>query len=50
MSITDVEFDEYFGFTDEEVKKLLEDYELSNHYESIKNWYDGYHFGNVDVY
>ena len=50
MSITDVEFDEYFGFTDEEVKKLLEDYELSNHYESTKNWYDGYHFGNVDVY
>ena len=50
MSITDVEFDEYFGFTDEEVKKLLEDYELSNHYESIKNWYDGYHFGNIDVY
>lgn len=50
MSITDVEFDEYFGFTDEEVKKLLKDYGLSGHYESIKNWYDGYHFGNVDVY
>lgn len=50
MSITDVEFDEYFGFTDEEVKKLLKDYDLSEYYESIKDWYDGYHFGNVDVY
>lgn len=50
MSITDVEFDEYFGFTDEEVKKLLKDYDLSKYYESIKDWYDGYHFGNVDVY
>ena len=50
MSITDVEFDEYFGFTDDEVKKLLRDYGLSKHYEAIKNWYDGYHFGNVDVY
>ena len=50
MSISDVEFDEYFGFTDEEVRKLLEDYGLSEHYESIRNWYDGYRFGNVDVY
>ena len=50
LSVTDVEFDEYFGFTDEEVRKLLNDYRLSDHYEQIKNWYDGYHFGNVDVY
>lgn len=50
MSITDVEFDEYFGFTDKEVKKLLKDYDLLEHYELIKDWYDGYHFGNVDVY
>lgn len=50
MSITDVEFDEYFGFTDEEVRKLLEDYGLTEHYELIKNWYDGYRFGNVEVY
>ncbi len=50
MSITDVEFDEYFGFTDQEVKKLLEDYDLTEQYESMKNWYDGYRFGNVVVY
>ena len=50
LSITDVEFDEYFGFTDEEVKKLLEDYGLSEHYQSMKDWYDGYRFGNVEVY
>ncbi len=50
MSISDVEFDESFGFTDDEVRKLLEDYGLSEHYESIRNWYDGYRFGNVDVY
>lgn len=50
LSITDVEFDEYFGFTDEEVKKLLADYNLSEHYQSMKEWYDGYRFGNVEVY
>ena len=50
LSITDVEFDEYFGFTDEEVKKLLQDYGLSEHYQSMKDWYDGYRFGNVEVY
>lgn len=50
LSITDVEFDEYFGFTDEEVKKILADYNLSEHYQSMKEWYDGYRFGNVEVY
>lgn len=50
LSCSDVEFDEYFGFTDEEVKKLLEDYGLSGHYLTVKEWYDGYRFGNAEVY
>ena len=50
LSCSDVEFDEYFGFTDEEVMKLLEDYGLSDHYLTVKEWYDGYRFGNVEVY
>lgn len=50
LSITDPRFDEQFGFTDEEVAKLLKDYHLENHLEEIKEWYDGYHFGDVDVY
>lgn len=50
LSITDVRFDEQFGFTDAEVKELLTAYNLSNHYEETKQWYDGYRFGNADVY
>lgn len=50
LSITDVRFDEYFGFTDKEVRDLLEYYDLSDYYGTVKEWYDGYHFGNVDVY
>ena len=50
LSITDPRFDEQFGFTDEEVVKLLKDYHLEDHLEEIKEWYDGYHFGDVDVY
>ena len=50
LSIADVQFDEYFGFTDSEVRDMLEYYELSDHYDEIKIWYDGYRFGNVDVY
>ena len=50
LSITSVRFDEYFGFTDCEVKEMLQYYGLMNAYESVKNWYDGYRFGNVDVY
>lgn len=50
LSITDVHFDEYFGFTDNEVKELLDYYGLSEHYASIREWYDGYQFGNVAVY
>lgn len=50
LSASDVRFDEYFGFTDTEVKELLKYYELSDHYEKIREWYDGYRFGNVEVY
>ena len=49
-SITDVDFDENFGFTDDEVKELLHYYGQDTHYETVKEWYDGYRFGNVDVY
>lgn len=49
-SITDVDFDEYFGFTDAEVRDLLETYGQMDHYEDVKEWYDGYRFGNVEVY
>ena len=50
LSVADVQFDEYFGFTDSDVKNILEYYELSEHYDEIKMWYDGYRFGNVEVY
>ena len=50
LTLTDVRFDEYFGFTDSEVKDMLEYYGLSEHYEEVKEWYDGYRFGNVEVY
>ena len=50
MSITDSCFDEQFGFTDEEVKKLLSDYDMDSHFDEVKEWYDGYHFGRADVY
>ena len=50
LSITDSRFDEHFGFTDVEVKMLLEDYDLLDHYDDTRRWYDGYRFGNVDVY
>ena len=50
MSITNVQFDEYFGFTDSEVKEMLNSYGLADHFDSVKAWYDGYSFGKVDVY
>ena len=50
LSITDSRFDEQFGFTDDEVRKLLAFYRVENRFEETKEWYDGYHFGNVDVY
>ena len=50
LTIADERFDEYFGFTDKEVKDLLEYYDVTDHYEEVKRWYDGYQFGNVEVY
>ena len=50
LSITDTRFDEQFGFTDEEVRELLAFYHIENRFDETKEWYDGYHFGNVDVY
>lgn len=50
LSITDVRFDEYFGFTDREIKEMLEYYGLAEAYSDVKDWYDGYQFGNVEVY
>lgn len=49
-SVTSVTFGEYFGFTDEEVKSLLSHYGLQSHYGTVKEWYDGYRFGSVDIY
>jgi hypothetical protein len=49
-TITDFRYDEHFGFTDEEVKQLLEYYGLSDRYDTVKEWYNGYRFGNVSVY
>lgn len=49
-AITDVDFDEYFGFTDGEVREMLHYYGQDEHYEIVKEWYDGYRFGKVDVY
>ena len=49
-SITSTAFDEYFGFTDSDVKELLLYYDLESSYETVRTWYDGYHFGNMDVY
>ncbi len=50
LSITSVRFTEYFGFTDAEVKALLAYYGLSDSYDTVKEWYDGYQFGDVKVY
>ena len=50
LSITDVRFDEQFGFTEAEVKKLLLAYHLESHLPEMKEWYDGYHFGDADIY
>lgn len=49
-SITNVEFDEYFGFTDTEVKEMLSYYGIKECYDTVKEWYDGYQFGETDVY
>ena len=49
-TISDVDYGEYFGFTDKEVIEMLRYYGIEETFERIKEWYDGYHFGNVDVY
>ena len=49
-SVVDVEFDEYFEFTDAEVRDLLQYYGFLDRYDIVKEWYDGYRFGNIDVY
>ena len=50
LSVLDVQYDECFGFTDTEVKDMLDYYDLSEHYAEVKEWYDGYRFGNAEVY
>ena len=50
LSIADVRFDEYFGFTDKEVREMLAYYDKLAYYETVREWYDGYRFGAVDVY
>ena len=50
LTVADAQFDEYFGFTNQEVRNLLEYYKLCQSYDMIKEWYDGYRFGAVDVY
>ena len=50
LSITDVRFDEQFGFTESEVKELLNAYHMESHLPEMKEWYDGYHFGDADIY
>ena len=49
-TISDVRYDEYFGFTNSDVDELLEFYGLSSYKDMIRDWYDGYHFGDTDVY
>ena len=50
LSIADARFDEHFGFTDAEVRQILDDYDLQDHFAETKAWYDGYRFGSVNVY
>ena len=50
FSITDQYFDEYFGFTDKEVKEILQYYKVPEAFNQTKKWYDGYRFGNTDIY
>lgn len=50
LSVTDVRFSEYFGFTDQEVRGMLSYYDLEDSYDVVKRWYDGYQFGNCAVY
>ena len=49
-SVIDDRYSSYFGFTEQEVKKLLKDYDVSEHFSEVKEWYDGYHFGDSSIY
>ena len=49
-AVDDVRYDEEFGFTNQEVTKLLADYNLQDHFQEAREWYDGYRFGNVEIY
>lgn len=50
LSAAEVGFEEYFGFTDAEVRKMLDYYDLLEYYDVVKEWYDGYQFGNLEIY
>lgn len=50
ISILDEKYDEHFGFTDEEVQKICDDYQMPQKFETMKEWYNGYLFGNANVY
>ena len=50
LLITDTRFDEHFGFTEDEVRMMFSDYEIEDHLKKAKEWYDGYRFGNKDIY
>ena len=50
VSIMDSMYDECFGFTDKEAQEILKYFNLSEHYTDVREWYDGYHFGNTDIY
>ena len=49
-TVKDVRYKEYFGFTDQEVKQMLEYYGFTDQYNAVKEWYDGYLFGNLGIY
>ncbi len=49
-SISDIRFAEYLGFTEDEVKELLCYYNIEDKFEALKEWYDGYHFGETEIY
>lgn len=49
-TVKDVQYNEYFGFTDAEVRKMLEFYGFMDKYDAVREWYDGYHFGELDIY
>lgn len=49
-SISDVAFSDYFGFTDAEVQQMLKTYGLEQYHDTVKQWYDGYHFGKTEMY